>query len=112
MSVTLYHNPKCSKSRQTLELLVGQGIEPVIVEYLDAMPDAGTLAGIVKMLGLPARDIVRSKEAAEEGIDPGLQGDALIEAIVAHPRVLQRPIVVTGGRAAVGRPPENVLAIL
>lgn len=112
MSVTIYHNPKCSKSRQTLELLQGRGVEPTVIEYLDDMPDAETLATIVKMLGLPARHILRGKEATEEGIGPDLEGDALIEAIVTHPRVLQRPIVVKDGRAAVGRPPENVLAIL
>jgi len=112
MSVTIYHNPKCSKSRQTLEMLRGEGVEPTIVEYLNDMPDAGTLDGIVEMLGVPTRDIVRSKEAAEEGIDANLDGDALIAAIAAHPRVLQRPIVVNGDKAAIGRPPENVLAIL
>ena len=112
MRVTIYHNPRCSKSRQTLELLRAKGVEPTIVEYLDDMPDTETLAGIVKMLGVPARDILRGKEATAEGIDPNLDGDALLKAIVAHPKVLQRPIVVKDGRAAIGRPPENVLSVL
>ncbi len=112
MTVTIYHNPRCSKSRQTLALLRDNGVEPEIVEYLAAMPGAGQLKRILGMLGLDPRDIVRSKEAGEEGVDPDLDGDALIDAIVAHPRVMQRPIVVAGGKAVLGRPPENVLDIL
>ena len=112
MSVTIYHNPRCSKSRQTLDLLHQRGIEPTIVEYLDEMPDAAALKRIVEMLGTDPRAIVREKEAGEEGVDASLEGDALIDAIAAHPRILQRPIVVAGDKATVGRPPENVLDIL
>ncbi len=112
MSVTIYHNPKCSKSRQTLALLHDNGIQPNIVEYLQTPPSAAELKALLKKMGLGPRDVLRRKEAGEEGIDPGLDGDALIAAIVAHPRALERPIVVKGAKAALGRPPENVLAIL
>ncbi len=112
MSVTIYHNPKCSKSRQTLALLHENGVDPVIVEYLKSPPSAAELKAILKKLGLGPRDILRAKEAREEGIDTSLDGDALVAAIAAHPRALERPIVVKGAKAALGRPPENVLAVL
>ena len=111
MSVTIYHNPRCSKSLQTLALLRDNGVEPSIVEYLDNMPSSGQLKGILAKLGLGSRDILRTMEAKEEGLDPGLEGDALIDAIVANPRVLQRPIVVSSDKACIGRPPERVLDI-
>ena len=112
MSVTIYHNPKCSKSRETLALLQENGIEPEIVEYLKAPPTAAELKAVLKKAGLGPRDVLRAKEAKEEGIDKSLDGDALIAAIAAHPRALERPIVINGGKAALGRPPENVLDIL
>ena len=112
MSVTIYHNPRCTKSRLTLALLHEKGVEPTIVEYLDTPPSADELKDILAMLGLGPRDILRTKEAGEEGIDPALDGDDLIKSIVAHPRTLQRPIVVSDGKAAIGRPPENVLDII
>jgi len=112
MPVTIYHNPKCSKSRQTLALMQEKGVEPEIVEYLQTPPSAAELKEILGMLGPGPRDILRAKEAKEEGIDADLDGDQLIAAIVAHPRALERPIVVTDSRAAVGRPPENVLEII
>lgn len=113
MSVTIYHNPRCSKSRQTLELVREQGIEPEIVEYLDTPPSADELKAILKKLGKTAAEIVRKKEAKEEGIDVGaLDEDALIKALVAHPRAIERPIVVKGAKARMGRPPESVLEIL
>jgi len=115
MPVTIYHNPKCSKSRQTLALMQEKGVEPEIVEYLQTPPSVAELKEILGMLGLGPRDILRAKEAKEakeEGIDADLDGDQLIAAIVAHPRALERPIVVTDSRAAVGRPPENVLEII
>jgi len=111
LTVTIYHNPRCSKSRQTLALLHDNDIEPDIIEYLETPPNSGELKSILGMLNMGPRDILRAKEAKEEGID-GLDGDALIDAIVAHPRALQRPIVVTGGQARVGRPPESVLEII
>ena len=112
MSVKIYHNPKCSKSSQTLALIKERGIEPDIVEYLVNPPSAAELKDVLAKLALEPRDIVRRKEAREEEIANDLDGAALIEAICEHPRALQRPIVVKDGKAAVGRPPENVLNIL
>ncbi|HEY9164326.1 MAG TPA: arsenate reductase (glutaredoxin) [Magnetovibrio sp.] len=113
MTVTIYHNPRCSKSRQTLELIRAQGVEPSVVEYLDTPPSAQELKAILKKLGKSAADIVRRKEAQEEGIDVNaLSEDALIEALAKHPRAIERPIVVKGAKAAMGRPPESVLDIL
>lgn len=113
MSVIIYHNPKCSKSRQTLELIQGKGVEPTIIKYLETPPTAAELKDILGKLGKTAAEIVRKKEAQEEGIDvANLDNDALIEALVAHPRAIERPIVVNGGKAAMGRPPESVLDIL
>jgi arsenate reductase (glutaredoxin) len=112
MSVTIYHNPRCSKSRQTLQLLQDNGIEPTIIEYLNTPPSAEELAEILTKMGKGPRDVIRKKEAAEEGIDAALDGEELIKAIVTHPRALERPIVVKGDKAAMGRPPESVLEIL
>lgn len=111
--VTIYHNPRCSKSRETLALIEGKGIQPAIIEYLKNPPSAAELARILKVLGKAPRDILRAKEAAEAGIDPNcLSDDALIDAMVANPAVIERPIVVAGPKAALGRPPENILNIL
>ena len=112
MPVTIYHNPKCSKSRQTLALLQEQGVEPRIVEYLDTPPTAAELDAILKKLGIEPKALLRNKEAKEEGVDPNLSRQQLIAAMVQHPRVIERPIVVHGKRAALGRPPESVLEIL
>ena len=113
MNVTIYHNPKCSKSRQTLELLRQQGVRPQIVEYLESPPDAATLRDILARLGIGPRDLMRDKEARDAGLaDPDLGDEHLITGMVANPIVIQRPIVVAGGKAALGRPPEDVLAIL
>jgi len=112
MAVTIYHNPRCSKSRLTLALLEEQGIEPQVVEYLKTPPDAATLRGLLRKLGLGPRDILRRKEAAAAGIGSDLDDDALVEAMVANPVVIERPIVVRGDKARLGRPPEQVLEIL
>jgi arsenate reductase (glutaredoxin) len=115
MSVTIYHNPRCSKSRQTLALLQDKGIEPVVVEYLVTPPDAATLADILGKLGLEPRALMRRKEAPykELGLaDEGKSRDALIQAMVDNPILIERPIVLSGGKAAIGRPPEQVLEIL
>ncbi len=115
MSVTIYHNPRCSKSRQTLALLEDRGEAPQVVLYLEAPPDAATLARILGLLGLGARDVMRRKEAPfkELGLaDPGLSEEDLIRAMVENPILIERPIVVAGNRAALGRPPEAVLDIL
>ncbi|NQV45756.1 MAG: arsenate reductase (glutaredoxin) [Rhodospirillales bacterium] len=113
MSVTIYHNPRCSKSRQTLDLIRGKGIEPAVIEYLTAPPSADELRRIIGMLGIAPRALMRSKEAAEVGLDDGsLSDDTLIEGMVKHPAVIERPIVISGERAAIGRPPERILDIL
>ncbi|WP_376695853.1 arsenate reductase (glutaredoxin) [Wenzhouxiangella sp. EGI_FJ10305] len=115
MSVTIYHNPRCSKSRQTLALIRDRGIEPEIVEYLRQPPAPDELKRIIQQLGIPVRDIIRAGEAEyrELGLsDASLDDESLIESICAHPKLLQRPIVVCGERARVGRPPEAVEEIL
>jgi arsenate reductase len=113
--VTIYHNPLCSKSRATLELLREQGIEPNIIEYLKTPPSQAELARILKMLGMEPRELIRSKEAEyrEQGLDnPGLRQKDLVKAMHDTPRLIERPIVVANGKAALGRPPEQVLEIL
>ena len=111
--VTIYHNPRCSKSRETLQLLEERGAAPQVVEYLKTPPTEAELRRILVLLGKGPRDLLRRKEAAEAGIDPDALADAaLIAAMVAHPAVIERPIVVAGDKAAVGRPPQAVLAIL
>jgi arsenate reductase len=113
MTVTIYHNPRCSNSRRALELLRGRGIEPRIIEYLKTPPDAAELKRLLKLMGKRPRDILRPKEAAAAGIDPdALSDDALVAAMLKHPATIQRPIVASGGKAALGRPPEAVLAIV
>lgn len=115
MSVTIYHNPRCSKSRQTLQLLQDNGIDPTIVEYLDSPPDAVTLDAILKQLDMEPRELMRQKEPEYQALnlaDPTLPREALILAMVDHPRLIERPIVLVDNKAALGRPPENVLEIL
>jgi arsenate reductase len=115
MSVTIYHNPRCSKSRQTLGLLEEKGIDVDVVHYLETPPSAEALAKILDLLGFEPRQLMRSKEAEykENGLDDaGLDRDALIAAMVRIPKLIERPIVLANGKAAIGRPPENVLAIL
>lgn len=113
MSVTIYHNPRCSKSRQTLAILEDKNVETNVVEYLTSPPDVAQLTSILSKLGVKASDIVRKKEAKEAGIDPAaLSEKDLIAAMVANPIVIERPIVVAGDKAVMGRPPENVLDII
>ncbi|MDJ0949812.1 MAG: arsenate reductase (glutaredoxin) [Alphaproteobacteria bacterium] len=115
MGVTIYHNPRCSKSRQTLALIQEKGIEPEIVEYLKAPPDAAELRRVLDLLGIKPRDLMRKKEAAykENNLDePSLGDDALIAAMVENPILIERPVVVANGKARLGRPPETVLEIL
>lgn len=115
MSVTIYHNPRCSKSRKTLELLLERGIEPNLIEYLVTPPDAARLGEILDGLGMTPRDLMRKKEApyTDNNLDDeSLSRDALINAMVADPILMERPIVVTNGKFAIGRPPESVLEIL
>lgn len=113
--VTLYHNPRCSKSRQTLSLLRDNGVEPEIVEYLKSPPSAAQLKRILQLLDMAPRKLMRKAEAAyrEQGLDdPRLSDAQLINAMVEHPVLIERPIAVTENQAAVGRPPENVLVLI
>ena len=113
MSITIYHNPRCSKSRATLALIESRGITPTIVEYLQTPPDAATLQSIAKLVGVPLSDLLRRGEEEFRAAGDAVPLDdeaALAEWLHAHPKVLQRPIVVDedNARAVVGRPPENV----
>lgn len=114
--VTIYHNPRCSKSRETLALLQEQGIEPQIIQYLDTPPDAATLKTLLKELGFSsARQLMRHKEDIYKELnlaDESLTEDQLIDAMVNHPKLIERPIVVKGKKARIGRPPEQILEIL
>lgn len=113
--VTIYHNPRCSKSRQTLALLEERGIEPEIVLYLETPPDEKALKTLLKKLGKSPRDILRKSEDAyrENNLgDPAISDEALVSAMIQNPKLIERPIVVNGKKAALGRPPEAVLDIL
>jgi arsenate reductase len=112
---TIYHNPRCSKSRQTLSLLEEHGIEPKIVLYLDNPPSTSQMGALLKKLDLSARDLLRKSEdeyKANQLDNPKLSDKHIIETMVKHPKLIERPIVVKGERAVLGRPPENVLPLL
>ena len=113
--ITLYHNPRCSKSRQALALLQENGIEPAVILYLETPPDAATLTTLIKRLGLEhAHQLVRHKEPeyAEAGLTAQSTDAEVIRAMVRFPKLIERPIAVRGARAVIGRPPENVLQLL
>ena len=113
--ITIYFNPQCSKCRLTLDLLETRGQQPEIIEYLESPPDAATLESILDMLGLEPRDLMRTfeKEYTQAGLDnPVLSRAELIDAMISYPRLIQRPIVVKNGKAAIGRPPEKGIDIL
>lgn len=113
MPLTIYHNPRCTKSRQTLDLLTAKGHAPKVVEYLKRPPSVAELTRIIGMLGVSPRDILRKAEANDAAINPDAMDEKeLIEAMVRNPIVIERPIVVNGNKAALGRPPEAVLKIL
>jgi len=115
MTLLMYHNPRCSKSRQTLALLHERGIQPTVVEYLNDPPTRDQLENVLAMLGLDARALMRTKEeayTAQALANPALTQAELIDAMIQTPVLIERPIVVHGERAAIGRPPENVLSIL
>ena len=115
MATTIYHNPRCSKSRQTLQLLSDNNENTEVVEYLKTPPDAKTLKDILAKLGLKPRQLMRTKEDIYKELnlaDESLSDDQLIEAMIKNPKLIERPIVVKDGKVAVGRPPENVLSIL
>ena len=110
----IYHNPRCTKSRQSLALLRENGTEPEIIEYLKTPPDAPALRGLLKKLGKAAHEILRTKEAeyAAASLSPESSEAEILTAIAAYPILLERPIIVKGNRAVIGRPPENVKALL
>ncbi len=115
MPIKIFHNPRCSKSRQTLELLRTQGLEPEIIEYLKTPPSREELEQVLDMLAMQPRDLMRKKEAdykASGMNNPDLDNDALITGMLEYPKLIERPIVITNDKAAIGRPPENVLSIL
>jgi arsenate reductase len=112
--IQIFHNPRCSKSRQTLELLAERGIDPEIIRYLETPPTEQELSDILETLGLQPRELMRigENEYKELGLDnPDLSRAQLIAAMVATPKLIERPIVLANGKAALGRPPENVLTI-
>jgi arsenate reductase len=113
MPVTIYHNPRCTTSRRTLALLRERGVEPHIIEYLKTPPSAPELKRILGQLNMPAAKLLRKKEATAAGIDAkGLSEDQLITAMIDNPIIIERPIVISDGKAALGRPPEAVLSVL
>jgi len=115
MSITIYHNPRCSKSRETLKLLQQQGIDPEVIEYLKTPPDKQQLKQIIQQLGIRPRDLLRRGEPDYQALnlkDASLSDEQLIDAMLAHPKLIERPIVIANSKAALGRPPETVLEIL
>ncbi|XGI80118.1 arsenate reductase (glutaredoxin) [Enterobacter hormaechei] len=115
-AVKIYHNPRCSKSRDTLSLLKSNGVEPEVVLYLDTPPDAQTLRQLLHMLGMSsARELMRQKEDLYKSLNldnSSLTEAELVQAMVENPKLIERPIVVANGQARIGRPPEDVLEIL
>lgn len=115
-AVKIYHNPRCSKSRETLSLLKTQGVEPQVVLYLETPPDAATLRELLAMLGMSsARELMRRKEELYSTLNlanSDLTEEQLVQALVENPKLIERPIVVANGQARIGRPPEQVLEIL
>lgn len=113
--VHIYHNPRCSKSRETLALLQEQGIEPTITEYLKDAPNADEIKSVLEKLGISARDLMRKGEEEYQNLNlanPELSEEELIQAIANHPKLMERPVVVVGNQARIGRPPHIVLEII
>ncbi|MFG0266689.1 MAG: arsenate reductase (glutaredoxin) [Rhodopirellula sp. JB055] len=111
----IYHNPRCTKSRQALQLLQERSIEPEVIKYLDTPPSKKELAEIVKLLGIPAADLVRKKEALFKELNLGeqtLTNQQWIATMVEHPKLIERPIVIHNGKAAIGRPTEKIAELL
>lgn len=111
---TIWHNPRCSKSRQTLALIQDQGFEPVVVDYVSTAPTKEDITNVLNMLGITAIDLMRSGDARfkDAGLSKNDPSEILIDAMVAQPILIERPVVIYNGKAALGRPPESVLAIL
>lgn len=115
MSAIIYHNPRCSKSRQGLALLKDNGIEPEIIDYMETPPTVSDLKDLIEILGIKAHGLLRTNEKLYKQLelkDPSLSDHAIMTAINAHPLLLERPIVIIDDKAAIGRPPENILKIL
>ncbi|MBA1274455.1 arsenate reductase (glutaredoxin) [Stutzerimonas azotifigens] len=113
--LTLYHNPRCSKSRGALELLEARGLAPTLVRYLDTPPSRDELKALLGKLGVSARDLLRTGEEQYRALnlsDPALDDDQLIDAMAEHPKLIERPILIVGDKAVIGRPPERVLELL
>lgn len=113
--LTLYHNPRCSKSRGALELLEARGLAPTIVRYLETPPDAAQLRDLLRKLGIGARQLLRTGEDEYKALnlaDASLSDDQLIAAMAANPKLIERPILIAGDKAIIGRPPEKILEIL
>jgi len=113
-NVKIYHNPRCSKSRNALSLLEEQGVDAEVVKYLETPLSKDEIVEVLKMLGISARELMRTKEDIykELGLKDVNDEDALIDAMVAHPKLIERPIVIKDGKAAIGRPIENIMEIL
>ena len=113
-AVTIYHNPRCSKSRNTLALLQENGVEPKVVLYLETLPQVEELAGLLQKLGLTAHQLVRRGEEDYKACELSADSseDEILAAMATHPKLIERPIVVKGERAVFGRPPENVLELI
>ncbi|MBF7729386.1 arsenate reductase (glutaredoxin) [Pseudomonas sp. N040] len=113
--LTFYHNPRCSKSRSALELIESRGLQPRIVRYLETPPSAAELRELLHKLGISARQLLRSGEDEYKALnlaDSTLSEAALLDAMLSHPKLMERPILVAGDRAVIGRPPEKVLELL
>jgi arsenate reductase len=113
--VTIFHNPRCSKSRETLKLLEENGVQPQVVEYLKETPTKDELKAVLDALGLTPKELMRTKESEykELGLDnPCLSDEQLLDAMISTPKLIERPIVIKDGKARIGRPPESVLEIL
>ncbi|MDN6858541.1 arsenate reductase (glutaredoxin) [Pseudomonas sp. CAN2814] len=113
--ISLFHNPRCSKSRGALELLEERGIQPQIIRYLETPPSAAELKALLGKLGISARQLLRTGEDEYKALDlanPALGDEQLIQAMAQHPKLIERPILVVGDKAVIGRPPEKVLEIL
>ncbi len=110
----IYHNPRCSKSRNTLALLQENGVEPEVVLYLETRPDVTEIRGLLRKLGIGAGELVRRGEDAYKscGLSRDSSDEEILAAMASHPKLIERPIVIRGDRAVLGRPPENVLDLL
>ena len=113
-NVTIWHNPRCGKSRDGVKLLKEKGVEAEVVKYLDTPPTKKELKDVLKMLGISARELMRTKEAVykELNLKEETDEDKLIEAMVANPKLIERPVVIKDGKAAIGRPIENIIDLL